>query len=51
MLGLGIGLIVLGLLLLLVPAVGIVLGPLVAAAGIVLLVLHFVRVSRAASGP
>jgi uncharacterized membrane protein HdeD (DUF308 family) len=46
-LGLGIGLIALGLLLLLVPAVGFFSGPLVAGAGVVLLVLHFVRVSRA----
>ena len=48
MLLLGIGLILLGLLLLIVPPVGFFLGPVVAAAGVVLLVLHFMRVSRAA---
>ena len=51
MLGLGIGLIALGLLLLIVPAVGFFIGPLVAAAGVVLLILHFVRVSRRAEAP
>jgi uncharacterized membrane protein len=45
-LALGIGLIALGLLLLVVPGVGFLLGPVVAAAGVVLLVLHFVRASR-----
>jgi hypothetical protein len=48
---LGIGLILIGLVLLLVPAVGLVLGLLVAAAGVVLLVLHFVRVFRTARAP
>jgi hypothetical protein len=45
------GLIALGLLLLIVPAVGFFLGPAVAAAGVVILVLHFTRVSRGARSP
>jgi hypothetical protein len=48
----GIGLIALGVLLLVVPAVGFFLGPAVAAAGVALLVLHFTRLSRRArTGP
>ncbi|MBD0329871.1 MAG: hypothetical protein ICV64_07190 [Thermoleophilia bacterium] len=50
-LGFGIGLIAIGLLLLLVPPVGFFLGPAVAVAGIVLLVLHFVRTARGEREP
>jgi hypothetical protein len=50
-LGLGIGMIALGLLLLVVPAVGFFLGPAVAAAGVVLLVLHFIRMARGEREP
>jgi hypothetical protein len=45
------GLIAVGLLLFIVPAVGFFIGPAVVAAGVILLVLHFTRVSRGARTP
>jgi hypothetical protein len=47
-LALGIGLIAVGLVSLIIPGVGWVLGPALVVAGLAALVLHFVRVSRAA---